>query len=487
MGIACSGSLEPHAPASVNNANGLRNGQASFEVASNKRLTRKKEIKHKNSIAIYPKRRQTSALKLIFVVIDGMGDLPIHELGDKTPLEAARTPNMDSLAVNGKTGLMYSVRKGVAPESDVAVISLLGYDPFKYSTGRGIIEAVGAGLDVKDGDLALRCNFATLGEGNRIIDRRVKRTLATEEATELSKVANEKITLESCPSAFEFRNTLGHRAVLVFKGKERCLSSNITNSDPAYTVVNGIGVATPDVEMVLKESKPLDGTEEARNAANLVNEFIQKTHELWENDEVNVKRAAEGKLKANVVLTRDAGSRLPKFFNINERYGVRFAALADMHAEAGIARLAGMDSALLPPPTGDIEKDCEIRVKRLVELMPEYDCFYIHLKGPDEPGHDGNCQRKTKIISETDEHFFGKLLKQISLRDTLFCITADHATPCSLKVHSDTPVPVLISGGNINDDHINKFSERECQKGTLGVLDHGYELMPKLMELLKKK
>jgi 2,3-bisphosphoglycerate-independent phosphoglycerate mutase len=154
-------------------------------------------------------------LKLIYVAIDGMGDLPIAELGNRTPLEAAKTPNLDFLAKNGKTGLMYTVRKGVAPESDVAVISLLGYDPFEYSTGRGIIEAVGAGIDVKDGDLALRCNFATLGQGKTIIDRRVKRTLTTEEATELSSAANNEIRLESCPSTFEFKNTLGHRAVLV--------------------------------------------------------------------------------------------------------------------------------------------------------------------------------------------------------------------------------------------------------------------------------
>ncbi|MFA5365926.1 MAG: phosphoglycerate mutase, partial [Candidatus Bathyarchaeia archaeon] len=136
-------------------------------------------------------------MKLIYVAIDGMGDLPIKTLGDKTPLEAAETPNLDALAKSGKTGLMYTVGKGIAPESDVAVISLLGYDPFKYSTGRGVIEAVGAGLDMKDGDLALRCNFATLGEGRNIIDRRVARSLTTEEAVELAKVANEQIKLES--------------------------------------------------------------------------------------------------------------------------------------------------------------------------------------------------------------------------------------------------------------------------------------------------
>lgn len=425
-------------------------------------------------------------MKLIYVAIDGMGDLPIKSLGNKTPLEAAETPNMDALAKNGKIGLMYSVKKGVAPESDVAVISLLGYDPFKYSTGRGVIEAAGAGLKMKDGDLALRCNFATLGQGKEIIDRRVARSLTTEEARELSKAANEQVKLESYPSTFEFRNTLGHRAVLLIKSKGKPLSSNITNSDPAYIMVNGLGVALAKVEMVLKTCEPTDNTEAAKVSAALVNEFIDKTHKLWDSHPINVKRAAEGKLKANVVLTRDAGHLLPKFFNINEKYKVDFACLADMHAERGIAQLAGMDSMLLPPPSVNLQKDCEIRVKALLDILPKHDCFYIHLKGPDEPGHDGNCVLKTQIISAIDKYFFGPLLKQISLKENLICITTDHATPCSLKVHSDTPVPVLISGDKIvGSNKVVKFSEKECAKGSLGIIDHGCELMPKLMELLK--
>lgn len=426
-------------------------------------------------------------MKLIYVVIDGMGDLPIKALGNKTPLEAAETPNMDALARNGKTGLMYSVKKSVAPESDVAVISLLGYDPFKYSTGRGVIEAAGAGLKMKDGDLALRCNFATLGHGKTIIDRRVARSLTIEEATELSEAANEKVKLESYPATFEFRNTQGHRAVLLIKSEGKPLSSNITNSDPAYTIVNGLGVAQPKVKMVLKTCEPTDNTEEAKISAALVNEFIEKTHKLWENHPVNIKRAVEGKLKANVVLTRDAGHLLPKFFSINERYHVDFVALADMHAERGIAELAGMDSMLLPPPSGNLQKDCEVRVKALLDVLPKHDCFYIHLKGPDEPGHDGNCILKTQIISAIDKYFFGQLLKQISLEDNLICITTDHATPCSLKVHSDTPVPVLISGDKVEveDGKACKFSEKECASGSLGILDRGCELLPKLMGMLK--
>jgi 2,3-bisphosphoglycerate-independent phosphoglycerate mutase len=146
-----------------------------------------------------------------------------------------------------------------------------------------------------------------------------------------------------------------------------------------------------------------------------------------------------------------------------------------------------MDSMLLPPPSGNLQKDCELRVKTLLAVLPKHDCFYIHLKGPDEPGHDGNCTFKTQIISIIDKDFFGPLLKQISLKDNLICITTDHATPCSLKVHSDTPVPVLISGAEVKGNGIAvKFCERECAKGSLGTLERGCELLPKLMTLIKR-
>ncbi len=425
-------------------------------------------------------------MKLIYVAIDGMGDLPLSELGEKTPLEAAETPNMNFLAQNGKMGLMYSVGKGVAPESDVAVISLLGYDPLICSTGRGIIEAVGAGLNVEDGDLALRCNFATIGQGDKILDRRVARTLTNEEAKELSDFANEEVKLETIPTAFEFRPTLGHRAALLIKNKGKALSAKITNSDPAYVIKNGLGVASSNPEMILKKCKPMENTQEARISADLVNEFIEKTRLIWENHPVNEKRSASGKLKANVVLTRDAGDSLPKFFNINQKYNLRFAALVDMHAERGIAKLAGMHAILLPPPTKKLEEDYKIRVERLVSMLPYYDCFYIHLKGPDVPGHDGNCHLKAKIISAIDKHFFGRFLDEISVQDYIICITADHATPCALKVHSDTPVPVLISDGKKENKETVKFSERSCKEGKLGILAHGYELMPKLVDLLGK-
>ena len=182
-----------------------------------------------------------------------MGDLPLKKLDNLTPLEYAFTPNMDFLANKGKTGLMYTVQKGFAPESDVAVISLLGYNPFKYSPGRGIIEAVGVGLNVENGDLALRCNFATLGKDKKIIDRRVARTLSTEEAQDLSEEANRHIKLKSTPATFQFKNTLGHRAVLLIKNEDHSLSGKISNSDPAYKIANGLGVAQEKVNLKLKK------------------------------------------------------------------------------------------------------------------------------------------------------------------------------------------------------------------------------------------
>jgi 2,3-bisphosphoglycerate-independent phosphoglycerate mutase len=428
---------------------------------------------------------EASRLKLIYVVIDGMGDLPIEELGNKTPLEAAETPNMDLLAKAGKTGLMYTVGEGIAPESDVAVISILGYDPFKHEISRGPVEALGAGLTMKDGDLAVRCNFATLNQGNKILDRRVGRSLTTEEAKELSKALNDEVKLTSYPVSFKFKNTIGHRGVLVIRSKKKPLSGNVANTDPAYIRIKGLGVAVPDAEMTLKECKATDKTEEAKTSAKLVNEFIQESKAVLDKHGINKKRVALGELCANVILTRDAGHSLPKFFNINEHYGLSFVCLADMPIERGISQLAGMHLVDLPPPSKSLEKDCKLRVKRLLEVLPAHDCFYIHIKGPDEPGHDGNFTLKTQQIATIDKHFFGNMLQKINLEDYVICVTADHSTPCKLNAHSDDPVPLLISGGRIEGDKIQRFSEKGCKEGSIGVLQRGPELMPKLITYLK--
>jgi 2,3-bisphosphoglycerate-independent phosphoglycerate mutase len=190
-------------------------------------------------------------LKLIYIVIDGMGDLPIEELDGKTPLEAAETPYMDSLAKTGKTGLMYTMGKGIAPESDAAVVSILGYDPFKHHVSRGALESVGARLEMRNGDLALRCNFGTLAaDGSSIVDRRAGRDLTQKEADELAQAVNEQVQLQSYPVGFQIKSTATYRAALVIRSEEKRLSGNISNTDPAYKRIDSVGVADLEAEMV---------------------------------------------------------------------------------------------------------------------------------------------------------------------------------------------------------------------------------------------
>jgi 2,3-bisphosphoglycerate-independent phosphoglycerate mutase len=295
------------------------------------------------------------------------------------------------------------------------------------------------------------------------------------------------VKLESYPATFKFKNTIGHRAVLVIERKGKPLSSKISNTDPAYTRIEGLGVAASEAAMILKQCEPLDDSEEVKAAAALVNEFTRKSCNVLNRHEINRKRVTKGKLKANLILSRDAGHLLPNFFDINDRYRVRFSCLADMPVERGIAKLVGMHLVDLPPPSKDLRSDCLFRVKMLLDLLPRYDCFYIHIKGPDEPGHDGNFKLKTHLIETIDKYLFGKLLPEIRLNSHIVCVTADHSTPCKLKNHSDDPVPLLIAGNRIKGDEIAKFSEKECRKGSLGTLKRGTLLMPKLMRFLKPR
>jgi 2,3-bisphosphoglycerate-independent phosphoglycerate mutase len=424
-------------------------------------------------------------LKLIYVVIDGMGDFPTKEQNNQTPLSAAFTPNLDELAKKGKTGLMYSIKKGVAPQSDAAVISILGYDPFLYAPGRGILEAIGIGMNIKKGDLVLRCNYATIGENKHIIDRRVDRDLNTEEASQLSQTINKNVKLESHPATFELKTTIAYRAVLVLRSQTGALSSKITNTDPAYTRFEGLNVAQKKFEMIQKECTPIDDSSASKASAKLVNEFIDKSSRVLNEHEVNKNRAANKKLPANVILTRDAGDTLPNFFDFQKRYDVSLACLADMPVERGIAKSAGMNLIDIPSPSGNLRNDCLLRVKKLVEALPNYDCFYNHIKGPDEPGHDGNFRLKKEMIATIDKYFLGELLPKIDLSNFLICVTADHATPWILKAHSDDPVPVLISGNKLQADGATNFSEKECAKGSLGIMQRGTDLMPLLIKLLK--
>jgi len=199
--------------------------------------------------------------RLLYVCLDGLGDDPVPALGDRTPLEAARTPFLDALAAQGRTGTVVTVGPGIAPESDIAVFAILGYDPRGEHPGRGVVEAVGAGMDFGDGDLAYRVNFAT-ADWPRILDRRVGRDLSSDEARALAAEVNERLRLPR--DTFELRSTVEHRGVLIIRSEEGPLSAQVTNTDPAYRKEGSLGVALETFEPEVARCEPLDGTDAAR-------------------------------------------------------------------------------------------------------------------------------------------------------------------------------------------------------------------------------
>lgn len=399
--------------------------------------------------------------KIIYIILDGLGDLPVVELGNKTPLEAAITPNLDKLAQKGRTGIVYPVGKDVSPEPDVTVISVLGYDWKKYYTGRGPLECFSEGIEIHDGEVALRANFATLESDGRVIrDRRVGRDLAEEEAVLLAKEINSRVTLSG--ATFDFKNTLGHRGVLVIRSMHNKLSGFITNTDPVYAP-----------EGVLMDSVALPGYEnsvEANTAAAILNEFTQKSSKVLNESAVNKRRLAKGLLPANVILTRDAGSSLPKFPKVEELFNLKFGCFVEMPLERSIALLTGMEIIDVPSKTGHIDVDYSIWAKIAAGSINKYDGVYVHIKGPDEPAHDGNFLAKKEIIECIDKFFIAGLLENIDLKDCIVAVTADHATVCKTKAHSADPVPLLIAGGNIKPDGSMSFSEKAASLGSLGQM-----------------
>ncbi len=420
--------------------------------------------------------------KLLYLVLDGMADRLADE---RTTLEIAYKPGLDWIARDGMCGLMYTVEKGIAPESDEAVISIIGYNPHEVYTGRGPIEALGAGLSIREGfEIAFRANFATIDPSTRrLVDRRVGRNLATEEARELAK-AIDNMELGRYGGYAKVKATVGHRAVVIIGSREHKLSPYVSNSDPAYDRKGLLSVAVKDFEPYVKPIKPLEDTEEARVTAELANIFIDKAIEILDKHPVNRDRVSRGLLPANAILLRDAGGEIPKATPLPEKYGLKFAVLAEMPVEIGIGRAFGAYTVALEPPIGDPREVYSIRLEKALELLKSYDIVYVHLKGPDEPGHDRDMELKKRRIEEIDEYFVRPFLERMS-SDIGILVTADHATPPSIGAHTDDPVPVVVYGNGVEPDEVKVLTEKACLKGRLGIIEHGWKLLPKVIDLLK--
>ncbi|HLY76777.1 MAG TPA: alkaline phosphatase family protein [Thermoplasmata archaeon] len=415
------------------------------------------------------------------MILDGLGDRPHPDTDDRSPIVAARTPHLDQLAADGVRGEVRLIGEGIAPESDAGVMALLGYDPARDSPGRGVLEALGVGVPLAPGDVALRSNFATAGGAGEILDSRVGRSLSTTEASDLSRSLNEGDLLADLQVRAELWPTIGHRGVLWLHPTDgQPLSAEVSNSDPFYERTGGMGHARTVAEPVALAIQPLNADPAAVRTAHALNTWLARVPALLAGHRVNARRAMRGSKLANIVLVRNAGtlpSTPPPPFAA--KHGISGAAVTEMPVERGIAKLLGLADIYVGPMGPDRNAALTERARVARQALREHRFVYIHLKGPDEPGHDGDARKKREIVEDIDRSFFGPFVEGLDWATTRLAVTADHATPAILKRHSDDPVPLVLVGvGVAASDGSPKFGEAAPTDGLGTIL--GREVLARL-------
>jgi len=441
------------------------------------------DLKQRSENWINRVQMDNSDIHMIYVLLDGVGDLPHPDLDGKTPLEAANTPTLDKIASNGSIGEVISVGKGIAPESDIAVFNMLGYK-FEHAdyAGRGVIEAIGVGIDFKDGDLALRGNYSTLNQEEVITDRRAGRHIEKEDADGIAKELEEKINFSIPDTKIVVAPTIGHRVTVRIRASSKKLSSRITNTDPAYSNIGGMGVAKAVGDYLkIEKCLPLEEDENSKITADLVNEFSEQSIKIMKESEINKKREKQNKKQLSCILLRDAGNKYPDVSPINEKHKMKFSCIVDMPVELGISEVLKMEAFKAGGLT-----DYEEKAKVAAKSMETQNAIYVHLKGPDEFGHDGDAIGKMKNIEEIDQRFFKTLVENIDSNKVAIIISADHSTPCINKGHSDDPVPVVVSADFIKNDGTTRMTEQQAKKGSIGLLQ-GSEVVTKSLELIRSQ
>ena len=398
----------------------------------------------------------TDRRKIILLICDGMGDRPVDDFGGKTPLQEAETPNMDSLASMGQTGIMDVIRPGVTPGSDTAHLSLLGYDTEAIYTGRGPFEAAGTGIHVQGGDVALRCNFGTI-ENGRIVDRRAGRINkgTSEIAKSIDGMAIEDVKVI-------FREGVEHRAALVLRGPG--LHPDVSDIDP-HTLAAPL------------EAAPI--SPDAKKTARILNKFMKKSMDILGEHPVNIQRKNAGEMPANIILPRGAGI-VPTIMPINEATGMKVGCVAGVTLVKGVCRTAGLYIEDVEGATGGVDTNILAKVKKAVEMLDQQDMVMVNIKAPDLAGHDGDPHEKTRIIERIDAAV-GNLLDNMP-QGTILAVTADHSTPCSYQEHTGDPVPLVIYGHGQRKDNSSQYDEVACSHGGIGRI-LGSDLMPILKNM----
>lgn len=392
--------------------------------------------------------------KIILIVIDGLGDKPIPQLGNKTPLESAKTTNLDFLAKNGICGLVLPyLKEKKLPTSEETHLALFGYNPKIFNPGRGVLEVLGMGMKILPGDVCLRGNFATVDENLRIIDRRAGRIEKTESLIQ----AISQIKIEGIK--FLIKKGVSHRIGIVMRGKG--LSPKISDSDP-----KSIGVQPLPI-------RPLKKSKEAKFTAKVLNQFLAKTHLILKNHPLNKKR----KLPANYILVRGGGT-FKKIKNFQKKYNLKACCIAGGPLYKGIGKFLGMDLIKVKRANALPNTNLKGKFQAVKRALTKYDFAFLHIKAADNLAEDGDFFGKKEFIERIDNNL--NILLQ--LKNVLIVITGDHSTCSLIKNHCLESVPILIYGNG--KDSVSEFSEKACQKGRLGKIKQ-INLMKTIINLFK--
>ena len=386
-----------------------------------------------NLDALYSKLLVKTNAKLALIVLDGLGDIATGGPDSSTPLEAARTPNLDALTQNAAQGRMIPVAPGITPGSGPGHLGLFGYDPLEFEVGRGVIEALGLGIDLKPGDVCARANFCTLDAKGIVTDRRAGR-IATEVCEELCDILSKKIKKIGDTQVI-IKAGKEHRFVVIFRGKG--LEGPLTDSDP-----NREGLPIAGVKPTNAKSA------KQKKAAKLVADFYAAALPL-----IAKKKPANGFLMRGI-------AHQPEIPTFEQRYGLRAAAIAVYPMYKGLAQLVGMAKIEGPQTIAE-------QFERYIAEYDNYDYFFIHYKYTDKAGEDGNFEAKKKAIEDLDAALPILLRK----KPDVIAITGDHSTPVAMKGHSWHPQPVLLASACSGSDKLERFTETGANMGSLGVFD----------------
>lgn len=409
------------------------------------------------SFIIPPSDMMEHGKKILMIVMDGLGDRAVKSLDYRTPLQCARKPNLDWFASNGTSGIMDVIAPGIRPGSDTSHLALLGYDPYKVYTGRGPFEAAGVGLVGKAGDVAFRCNFATVDSRFNVLDRRAGR-IKEPDTTELAKALD---GMNIGDIKVVVREATEHRAVLMLQGRD--LSPRVSDADPhALTTV--------------QTSRPL-GPDAARTSE-AVNEFVRRSYEVLNDHPVNERRASEGLLPANILLPRGAGV-FPDIQPFPERYEMSASGVAGVSLIRGICRVCGLEVIEPPGCTGGMDTDMEAKTCAALKELDRKDFVLMNVKASDVTSHDGDPSRKIETIERLDG--MARIIRKDMPEGTVVALMADHCTPVELGDHSGDPVPLTIYTENSIKDGTMSYDEVSCARGALGRI-RGMDLMPILLD-----